>query len=220
MIGFFIIGISTILFAVIFYQSEKIFINYIELIAGVVTVISVVLVAYRSKLNYFFGIIAVILYGYIAYVFTNTGEWMLNWIIYLPLNIICIMLWRSKINNKQVIVKKLSKKYFLFIIILLILCTNLYAIFLLHSQELFYGKMIHQYHISKFYIDAFTTISSIFAMILMILRFKEQWILWILINLFTIILWCITFNITMIVMWSTLLLNSLYGYYNWNKNNT
>lgn len=117
MIGFFIIGISTILFAVIFYQSEKIFINYIELIAGVVTVISVVLVAYRSKLNYFFGIIAVILYGYIAYVFTNTGEWMLNWIIYLPLNIICIMLWRSKINNKQVIVKKLSKKYFLFIFI-------------------------------------------------------------------------------------------------------
>ena len=220
MIGFFIIGLSTILFAVIFYQSEKIFINYIELIAGVVTVISVVLVAYRSKLNYFFGIIAVILYGYIAYVFTNTGEWMLNWIIYLPLNIIGIMLWRSKINNKQVIVKKLSKKYFLFIIILLILCTNLYAIFLLHSQELFYGKMIHQYHISKFYIDAFTTISSIFAMILMILRFKEQWILWILINIFTIILWCITFNITMIVMWSTLLLNSLYGYYNWNKNNT
>ena len=179
-----------------------------------------VLVAYRSKLNYFFGIIAVILYGYIAYVFKNTGEWMLNWIIYLPLNIIGLMLWRSKINNKQVIVKKLSKKYFLFIIILLILCTNLYAIFLLHSQELFYGKMIHQYHISKFYIDAFTTISSIFAMILMILRFKEQWILWILINIFTIILWCITFNITMIVMWSTLLLNSLYGYYNWNKNNT
>ena len=218
--GIFIVGISTILFSFIFYQSDKILINYIELIAGIVTVISVVLVAYKSTLNYLFGIIAVILYGYIAYVFTNTGEWMLNWIIYLPMNIIGIFLWKSKLNNnKQVIVKALSNKQFLFIIVLLILLTNLYAMFLLKSQSFFYGEGIHQYHLSKFYVDSFTTIASVIAMILMLLRFKEQWILWILINIFTIVLWCITFNITMIVMWSTLLLNSLYGYYNWNKKN-
>ena len=216
--GIFIIVISTLLFSVIFYQSDKILINYIELIAGIVTVISVVLVAYRSTFNYFFGIIAVILYGYIAFVFTNTGEWMLNWIVYLPMNVIGIFLWKSKLNNNNlVIVKTLSKKHFVFITLLLVLLTNLYAMFLFQSQEFFYGEIIHQYHLSKFYIDSFTTVSSICAMILMLLRFKEQWILWILINIFTIILWCITFNITMIVMWSTLLLNSLYGYYNWNK---
>lgn len=216
-IGIFIVTLSTILFLIVFLQSEKAIINYVELFAGIFSVICVVLVAYRNVLNYFFGIIAVILYGYVAFIFTNTGEWMLNWIIYLPLNILGIFLWKNKLNsNNLVIVKQLSKHQFISTTILIIILVNLYTWFLFTSQEFFYSTVTN-YGLSKFYIDSFTTICSVVAMILTVLRYKEQWLLWILINILSIVLWYITFNTSMIIMWSTFLVNSIYGYYNWNK---
>lgn len=57
----------------------------------------------------------------------------------------------------------------------------------------------------------------------MVRRFKEQWLVYIVLNLFTVLLWAIRLlegsseGMLMIVMWSAYLVNAVYGYYNWNK---
>ena len=49
----------------------------------------------------------------------------------------------------------------------------------------------------------------------MILRYREQWLLWIVLN---VLPFCFGQNkAAMYLMYSAYLLNSLYGYYNWTK---
>jgi nicotinamide mononucleotide transporter len=58
---------------------------------------------------------------------------------------------------------------------------------------------------------------------LMVWRYKEQWLVYIILNLFTILMWSIRAvngspdGAMMIVMWSAYLVNAVYGYYNWSK---
>ena len=64
-------------------------------------------------------------------------------------------------------------------------------------------------------LDGLTTIITVAAQILMILRYREQWLLWIGLNILSIFLWAETPAIYL--MYSAYLPNSLYGYYNWTK---
>ena len=64
-------------------------------------------------------------------------------------------------------------------------------------------------------LDGLTTVITVSAQLLMILRYREQWLLWILLNILSIALWAET--PAMYLMYSAYLLNSLYGYYNWTK---
>ncbi len=64
-------------------------------------------------------------------------------------------------------------------------------------------------------LDGLTTIITVAAQILMILRYREQWLLWIGLNILSIFLCAETPAIYL--MYSAYLLNSLYGYYNWTK---
>ena len=64
---------------------------------------------------------------------------------------------------------------------------------------------------------------SIVAQILMLLRYAEQWFMWIVVDVLTIVLWVITLvttggnDYTILVMWSAFLVNAAYGYINWLK---
>lgn len=49
----------------------------------------------------------------------------------------------------------------------------------------------------------------------MILRYREQWILWIALNILSIALWAD--NPSMYLMFGAYLLNSVYGFYNWSR---
>ena len=72
-------------------------------------------------------------------------------------------------------------------------------------------------------IDSCSTIVSIIAMYLQVMRYTESWIMWIFTNLISIVLWLTAMltqdsnNITMLLMWSAYLVNSTYGYINWKK---
>ena len=72
-------------------------------------------------------------------------------------------------------------------------------------------------------IDSVAVVVSIFAQILMTLRYAEQWIMWIVVNVLTIALWVITLTYSgggdwaIFVMWCAYLVNSTYGWVNWRK---
>ena len=72
-------------------------------------------------------------------------------------------------------------------------------------------------------LDGATVVVSIVAQVLMVLRYREQWVLWIVVNILTISLWAAMWlhhgetSLPLLVMYGMYLCNSLYGYYNWTQ---
>jgi nicotinamide mononucleotide transporter len=71
-------------------------------------------------------------------------------------------------------------------------------------------------------IDAMSTVFSVIALIMQVARYAEQWLLWIIVNIVSVIMWILLIGkdssaVTMVVMWIAYLFNSIYGYYNWKK---
>ena len=66
-------------------------------------------------------------------------------------------------------------------------------------------------------LDSSSTIISVIANSLMLLRYREQWLLWIIVDVITVIMWLLVGDFIMVTMWAVYTLNAFYGYYNWTK---
>ena len=190
--------------------------TWLGFISTITGMLANLLVAKGKISNYIFGVIGVATYGYIAYGYGLYGESMLNLLFYLPANIIGFFMWRKnkkakevKINGEDIPTKKLTKKGWVIVILTFIVCAIGYALVLtsLNAQQV--------------RLDSMAVVLSVIAQVLMLMRYTEQWILWIIVNVLTIALWVITLvqtggnDWTMVVMWSAYLVNAIYGYINW-----
>ncbi|MDR6923510.1 MULTISPECIES: nicotinamide riboside transporter PnuC [Chryseobacterium] len=183
--------------------------NFFVLVSGI---LCVVLAAKGSIWNYVIGTLNTAAYAFVAYQNGLFGELGLYLIFFLPMNIFGYFMWKKHIKNDIVEMKSLQLK-------------SLLAVFVLTAL----GCAVLGYLLSAVrgqntpYLDGMSTIISITATILMILRYKEQWLLYIILNIVTVIIWIIRTldgsesGIMMIAMWSAFLINAVYGYYNWNK---
>ncbi|RFU62856.1 nicotinamide riboside transporter PnuC [Peribacillus glennii] len=190
--------------------------SLLGLISSVTGMLCVVLVAKGKIANYYFGIIQTGTYAYISYSYDLYGEAMLNGLFYFPIQFIGIYLWkknqtRDSIRGEDVRVKRITAKGWYLLAAAIAVSSVLYGIFL---------KMIGG---ASPYIDSLTIVLSVTAQILMLRRYAEQWLLWIAVNVLSIVLWLITLlsqggnDYSMLVMWTAFLCNSIYGYYNWMK---
>ena len=73
------------------------------------------------------------------------------------------------------------------------------------------------------FFDSCSTVLSVIAMLMMMYRYREQWILWIIVDIVSVAMWTYRLNSgvegapAMLVMWSAYLINACYGWYKWNK---
>ncbi len=185
------------------------------LIASVTGIICVVLVAKGKTSNYLFGIINVALYGYISYSSKYYGEAMLNLIYFLPMQFVGIWIWLKNKNTMDEVSEVIAERMSIKSIILWSIISIIGIIG--------YGMWLNSLGNTLPYADSFTTILSVVAMILMVKRYIEQWVVWIFIDIVSIYMWFFVksdYNIT--VMWIAYLINAFYGLYNWivlyNKN--
>lgn len=186
--------------------------NVIALISGITGIIGVVLCAKGRVSTYIFATVNVACYAYISYGSRLYGEAMLNAFYFIPMNIVGFILWRRhKSNDGEVEARNLS----LVGIIIITLATA--------AAVIAYWQLLKWLKGNLTLIDSITTVLSVIAIILQVTRYSEQWILWIIINIVSIVMWSLRLlegdssGITMIVMWSAYLLNSVYGYINWKK---
>ncbi|GAF11087.1 ribosyl nicotinamide transporter, PnuC-like [Bacillus sp. JCM 19046] len=190
--------------------------SLIGLISSITGMLCVVLVAKGKVSNYYFGMVQTSTYAYIAYTYSLYGESMLNAFFYLPIQFIGIYLWRknrtaNSVSGEDVSVKKLTKSGWLYVALIAVAASLLYAEIL----SAIGGQQVR--------IDSVAVVLSIIAQILMLKRYAEQWVLWIVVNALTITLWIIVLVETggndwsMLVMWTAFLFNSIYGYLNWLK---
>lgn len=196
----------TIYFA-IFDKEHRLIYLIIDSISAISGIFCVVLCAKGKKSQYIWGLLNVIGYVIIAWINKYYGEVMLNAIYYLPSQFIGYYLW-NKHQNKETNDVKGKKLNLKSSIILLIACAI--AIFC-------YKGILDLLGGSSTLLDSMSTVISVIANSLMLLRYREQWLLWIVVDIVTVIMWLIMGDFIMVTMWSVYLINAFYGYYNWTK---
>ena len=185
--------------------------SLIGILASLTGIWCVVLVAKGKIANYYFGIVNVVAYAYVAFGRQYYGEVMLNMIYFLPMQFVGIYLWRKRrVSNKKDDVKVvyMSNKQRIIWFFITIAGTILYGFFLKYLG----GNLP--------FIDSSSTVMSVIAMILMVFVFVEQWVLWILVDIVSIIMWFTVMinggnDVAVLVMWVAFLVNAVYGLYNW-----
>lgn len=167
----------------------------------------------KGKLSaYIFGIVNTLLYAIIAYKAQFYGEVMLNAIYYFPMQFYGIYVWSKHMNAETHEVEKkemnLNGKF--------ILCGCVIV------ATIAYGFMLKWLGGALPFIDALSTVVSVVAMIISIKMYAEQWILWIVVDVVTVIMWAIAFaqgndSIATLLMWIVYLGNAVVMYVKWIK---
>jgi nicotinamide mononucleotide transporter len=190
---------------------------------SVITMLSglwcVILVAKGRLLNYYIGIISILGYGYIylyllSYTYQLYGETMLNIGYYLPMSIVGIFMW-NKHKNPAVMdyvkVQRLTDRW------------RANWILILYFIAVGYAVGLHYLGDPYYFLDSLSTVFSIAGMLALIKRYVEQWILWIIVDVASIVMWFKvmldsgTNDIALLVMWIAFLINAVYGYFSWKK---
>ena len=185
--------------------------TWIGIIASVTGILCVVLTAKGRISNYYFGIVNVLTYAYVAYGQKYYGEVMLNLIYYLPMSFYGIWFWRKNRKAKrsdEVYVKRMSWR------------ARLAWLFICAAGSVFYGMWLKHLGANLPFINAITVMLSIAGMLLTARIFMEQWALWIVVDVLTVAMWVIAFvksgnDISVLVMWVAWLVNATYGLVNW-----
>lgn len=181
----------------------------IDAFASICGIFCVVLCAGGKKSQYYWGTVNSATYVVISYINKLYGEVMLNGLYYLPCQFIGLYVWKKHQNEQEGTVK--SKKMKLpFLILTIAAC--LLGIWL-------YKILLAKLGGNSTWLDSTTTIVSIVANLLMILRYREQWILWIVVNTFSVVMWFIRGDFIMVAMWAFYLMNAFYGFITWTKSN-
>lgn len=183
-------------------------------IAGVTGIVCVVLVAKGNIFNYIFGLINVSLYAWISFKAELYGDALLNALYYLPMQFAGWYTWmrkRSAEESVTIIARRLShnQRYLLTAVSLLTVTAGAILLNLINDPQPVK--------------DSATTILSVIAMYLMVKVYMEQWVLWVVVNVISIVMWSISYiegephSMLMIIMWIFYLANSVNGWILWVK---
>ena len=192
-------------------------------VAGITGVLCVVLVAKGSIWNYLFGLVNVSLYAWISYKTDLYGDAGLNAFYYVPMQFVGWWQWRKRgaaVSSDEA--RKLSGEE----------DVRVKARRMSWSQRLYLalgciagivavGLLLRQLGDPQPFKDSTTTVLSIVAQALMAMAFMEQWCLWIITNIVSVVMWTIcvvrgeAHAGVMVIMWVFYLLNSLNGFRVW-----
>lgn len=195
--------------------------DFVGSLAGITGVLCVVLVAKGSIWNYAFGLVNVSLYAWISYKAALYGDAGLNALYYLPMQFLGWWQWRkrgaamSEAESGGKSVQVQARRFDWGQRILLAMgCAAAVAAG---------GYLLKYLGDPQPFKDSATTVLSIVAQALMALAFMEQWALWIITNVISVIMWAVCVSRgeahagVMVIMWSFYLLNSINGLRVWLK---
>ena len=190
-------------------------------VAGIAGVLCVVLVAKGSIWNYLFGIVNVSMYAFISYKAALYGDAALNAFYYVPMQFIGWWQWRKRgaaMSDSEADGAGVQVKARRFTwrqrAVLAAGCA---------AAVIAGGFILRYFGDPQPFKDSTTTVLSIVAQALMALAFMEQWALWIITNVVSVVMWSIcvargeAHAAVMVIMWVFYLMNSLNGFRVWLK---
>ena len=183
----------------------------IGIISGISGIFSVVLCAKGKISFYFIGFVQTISYIYLAFTNAFYGEVIEN-IFYLVTMVWGIFLWKKNMQKNDdgtsdVLARKFTPTQWVISVIGTAVLTFIV------------GFLLDKIGNNQAYLDAATNVMAIVAQFLMIWRFREQWLWWIVINVICTVMWFNAGNWSMVAMYVAWIINAAYGWYNWSKLN-
>lgn len=135
---------------------------------------------------------------------------MLNILYYLPMQFYGFYEWGKNMNpdTHEVYKKKMSLRNTVILLISVFVLTVLYGLFL----QFLNGNLP--------FVDALSTVVAIIALYISIKMYTEQWLLWIIVNIVTVIMWIYALNngngsVVILIMTLIYLINSIIMYFKW-----
>ena len=178
-----------------------------------VTGVACVVCTGKGKLSaYLFGLVNCVLYAIIAYKATYYGETMLNLFYYVPMQFVGFFVWAKNMNPETGEVNKKHMSGRARILMTAIIAAATYA----------YGLVLAALGDAMPFVDSFTTVCSVVAMVVSVGMFAEQWWIWVAVNVFSVYLWWTSFaigadNIATLLMWIVYLGNSVIMLVKWER---
>lgn len=183
-----------------------------SVLAAVFGVLFVILEAKGKWYSFIFGILHCVLYSIVAYGQTLYGETIMKLGFAVPFHIYGMIVWYKYTSRRtfEVIHRNLDG------------WGKFTVVFLIGTLTCIFGTCLKACGDELPYIDAFTTVASIHGAWLMVNRYAEQWSLFIIINAVSILMWLYRWaddgeSVGMVVMWIIWTINSIYGWFKWNK---
>ena len=182
-------------------------INFISAICGIICVF---FCAKANISNFLFATVNTIVYSIFLYYHKIFGTFLLEVLFYLPINFISWYIW-AKHRDRVLIEKTKTKK----------LSITKHIIF---TTLIIVGGIIYHYILVRIggnvaWLDAFTLSIGIIAVILEMLRYKEQYIWWIITDIIAVAMYIIHFDLVYLTKKSIYLIMAIIGIINWNKLN-
>jgi nicotinamide mononucleotide transporter len=174
-------------------------------------ILCVGLIAIGRREGYLIGLYNSLAYSVLAYGNGLYGEVYLNLLFFVPTGVVGYVMWRRHtMKDKTVVMRQLGWTQRIIVAVICVASTvGLGALLGLNSNQ------------NTPFVDATTNILSFVATFLMMWRYKEQWLLYILLNVVSIIMWILRVRAggeaggLMVLMWSMFLLNAMFGCWRW-----
>lgn len=165
----------------------------------------------KGKLSaYIFGTVNVVLYAIIAFNARYYGEVMLNALYYFPMEFYGFYIWSKHMNQETHEVQKRwmqpKGRYLVTVAVI--------------AGTVGYGFVLKALGGALPFVDALSTVVSVVAMLVSVKMYVEQWILWIVVDVVTVIMWGVAFaqgseSIATLLMWIVYLGNAVIMYLKW-----
>lgn len=182
-------------------------------IISAVTGVLYTLLAGKGKLSaYAFGLVNCVLYAAISFGARLYGETLLNGLYYVPMMFVGFFAWRRNMDGETFEVKKRHMSN----------CGRLWLIAVITIFTAGFGAVLKIMGDAMPFVDSFTTVSSVVAMVVSVKRYSEQWWIWLAVNLFSVYMWWCNFlagndNLATLIMWVVYLLNGIFIMIKWER---
>lgn len=155
----------------------------IELAGTIASIICVYLATKHNQWTWFFGAIGVILFGVLFYHYKLYSDAGLQILFFLPMQVYGFIVWQRMAHdaNDFLVTKSFPNEEIGDVFLWPFLVVIIFALSMVN------GVVMDTYTDAALpYVDALTTWLSIFAQVLMIRKFWESWILWIVMDVIAI----------------------------------
>ena len=180
--------------------------DWLAFVSCAASILYIVFLSDKNILNFIIGFISSSTYLVVAYKSHLYGEAIFYLVVDIPMIFISFVLWKKHMETKlKVESKKLSFNNIMFIFVISAIAV------------VGYGFILKAIGGANTFVDALSTVVTLVATILMALRYREQWIMWIVVYVVSVVLWSTTFDLLMLIMSCSCLLSSIVGFIYWSK---
>ena len=229
---FILVGMATAVIIVNIFKLQDPEVQTVKQIiialGAVMGVVNTVLSANGNIWTFLFGVLDVCICSYANLDSGNMGQFLQHVLYFLPMQFVGFWQWRKRGagTKEKVKARRLTGKQWIYVVSAFVAGTALaYGILYWIDLAQMNKGYIQEIDKAKILLDATVVVLNILGQVLMSFAYADQWYLWNLVNIFSIMLWtnrllsdqASSYTIVMVIKYSFYLLNSFNGLRIWLK---